>query len=219
MISQTLPSVSQPQPILGDCDEALILSAAEVKAPMDKNLDFTSSTSHHFCRHGNNVVTFNESVNVSYSNSLYSKEDAEELWYSGDDYQRFKSDFAGSVSEIIRIEKENKRKYTSYHNVMERVYLDCCLATQVSDIDKQNFQKWVSVAISRIGLEKTVVRNIRQDKPARRGALLEVVFNLQEDSYHSPEQRSEIIACAAQKISQPSCLFATLLGQAQALSS
>lgn len=212
MPAKTLSSLV-PQSSALDSDERSVSSTFEVRASETKP--------QHFIRFEGrrNIVRFNESGNVTYKNIQLCKEDTKELWYNTEDYRKFEKNFTISVNEIILIEKETRHNPRSYHNTIEHVYKSCCSSSALPKNDMKRFNKWVTITVSRLGLEKSVVPSIQRDKKIRRCELLDTVLTIQADPFiSSVHQRAQIIAFAAQEISQVSCRFAVSLGLAQALS-
>mmetsp|Transcript_11222 Transcript_11222/g.22952 ORF Transcript_11222/g.22952 Transcript_11222/m.22952 type:complete len:223 (-) Transcript_11222:135-803(-) len=169
------------------------------------------------------AVRFDEYASVSYRNHQICQEDCAELWYAKEDYQRFKKSHTGNAKDIIRVESKY-RGPNSYINVLTRVF-DACInnnteqdddaVISLASQDARNFQKWVSVTESRVGLERLAARKIRMDKAVRRKEIVFTVLDLQEDPSISTEPLEVTIAKAACEISRPSRNFAALLAHAQ----
>ncbi|KAL7575645.1 hypothetical protein ACA910_011469 [Epithemia clementina (nom. ined.)] len=167
-------------------------------------------------------VRFQEQQNVSYPSIFSDMAEVKHLWYTADDYQRFKSFYIKAVQLICGMEQENQDDCFSYSRVLERVFsagkgLPSSGVT-TNNQDQQKLRYLLSRRYAgRAGLENATVRCVRLDQKARRRALITVITKLQDDREYmcaSEDQRAFTLALITQTISRPSRLFAAQVGLA-----
>lgn len=176
-------------------------------------------------------VYFDAQRDIIHENHVLCKEETATLWYNSNELKVFQDKQSLAVREILKLELEQQNEQNaekSYTAVLTRVYQDCCRRSRSSnDIrsddrtstrDERLLQKWIVVGVSRLGLERAVVRSIRKDKWIRRQELVQAVLECQtyqEDHLLLLEDSEEHIAAVAREISLPSREFASLLAKAQ----
>lgn len=169
-------------------------------------------------------VHFQESANVYHTNTMMDRDEINELWSTGSEMRQFKQQTACLAKEINRAEKANVAPF-SYHRVVLGAYDACCRVSiessesPLTETEKKHFTKWMEVSISRIGLERICIREMAQDKYARRAHVVDAVLEVQENLLPGAREGDEMMRAASQHISRASRLFAMELAQAQAASS
>ena len=152
------------------------------------------------------------------------REEIKELWSTGAEMKQYKAQTAFLAKEINRAEKANVAPF-SYHRVVLGAYDACCRmqtetdASPLTEIERKHFNKWMEVSISRIGLERICIREMAQDKYARRAHVVDAVLEVQENLVPGVKDGDELMREAARSVSLASRLFARELAQAQAASS
>lgn len=143
------------------------------------------------------------------------------LWSTSAEMKQFKAQTAYLAKEINRAEKSNIAPF-SYHRVVLGAYDACCRtptetnASPLTEAERKHFDKWMEVSISRIGLERMCIREIAQDKYARRAHVTDAVLEVQESILPGTPEGDELMREASQSISRASRLFSRELAKAQA---
>jgi hypothetical protein len=171
-------------------------------------------------------VHFDETNNVYHANTVMDRDEINELWSTGAEMRQFKQQTSILAKEINRAEKVNVAPF-SYHRVVLGAYDACCRMTiesnasfsPLTEAEMKHFNKWMEVSISRIGLERICIREIAQDKYARRAHVVDAVLEVQENLHPCTRDGDELMRKASQHISRASRLFAFELAKAQAASS
>lgn len=166
-------------------------------------------------------VHFDDSRPVCHRNMQMDREEVRDLWCSGADLKQYKTQTAFLAKEINRAEKANVAPF-SYHRVVLGAYDACCRIQSETDVppltetDGKHFNKWMEVSISRIGLERICIREVAQDKYARRVHVVDAVLEVQDGLISACREGDELMREAAMSISRASRLFAHQLAKAQA---
>lgn len=188
------------------------VSAHKVEGPI--HLPFQS------CQQRRRQVQFDEGQNVYHSNTVMTKDECQSLWHSRVDMKNFKQTTRAIAVEIHRSEKANTAP-NSYARVVLAAYAACCRAvcdTNVSPLDnkeQKNLRKWMQVAVSRTGLDRSSIREIALERHQRRQHIAHVVMEMQESLVYR-EDLDQVIRKASEAISRPSRLFAREIAEAQA---
>ena len=168
-------------------------------------------------------VQFDTSMNVYHKNTVMDREAVRDLWSTGAEMKQFKAQTAFLAKEINRAEKANVAPF-SYQRVVLGAYDACCrMQTEITtspltETERKHFNKWMEVSISRIGLERICIREMAQDKYARRAHVVDAVLEVQENLLPGIRDGDELMREASQSISRASRLFARELAHAQAAS-
>lgn len=183
------------------------------------------------------VVSFDESRNVYHQGRRDVDEDEiRAQWFSAKEMKEFKSQAGYLAREIYRLsdhKTDSGHACLSYTLALERVYSACCQTSTNDDslgslhidkTDRENFDKWISVSTSRMGLERMCVRQIAFDKRARRKDIVKAVNQVQQQTIALGANKSENdtatlmaerVRAVSQTISRPSRLFAQQLAMAR----
>lgn len=154
---------------------------------------------------------------------MMDREEVKALWSTTAEMKQFKAQTAFLAKEINRAEKANVAAF-SYQRVVLGAYDACCRmqaetdASPLTNTESKHFNKWMEVSISRIGLERICIREMAQDKYARRAHVVDSVLEVQESLLPGMRDGDELMREAAQSISRSSRLFARELAKAQAAS-
>mmetsp|Transcript_4243 Transcript_4243/g.8639 ORF Transcript_4243/g.8639 Transcript_4243/m.8639 type:complete len:225 (+) Transcript_4243:126-800(+) len=171
-------------------------------------------------RGGRRRVQFDDKI-VSHRNIQMDREEVRELWCTGADMKQYKAQTAFLAKEINRAEKANVAPF-SYHRVVLGVYDACCRVqtettnSPLTETERKHFDKWMEVSISRIGLERICIREMAQDKYARRAHVVDAVLEVQDHLVPGIREGDELMREAAVAISRASRIFAQELAKAQA---
>jgi hypothetical protein len=166
-------------------------------------------------------VQFKENLNVFHRNTQMDRQECKELWSTGAEMKQFKAQTAFIAREINRTEKVNAAPF-SYQRVVLAAYDACCRmqvdtnTSVLNEIEGQHLHKWLNVATSRIGLERVCIREIAQDKYARRTHVVDAVLDVQCCLESRNHDGDELMRAASQAISRTSRQFARELAKAQA---
>ena len=164
-------------------------------------------------------VSFDESQNVLHENLQWNRDDCRTHWHSKLDYQHMKETTRMVAKQHARRERRNADNVESYNNILLHVYDLCCNSKtedlMLSEQDQALFHKAIGLSNSRFGIEKCCVRELAYDKRYRRGALVEVVSNIQA---HYKEgcstSRAQVLRRSSESLSRASRLFALLSAMA-----
>ena len=167
-------------------------------------------------------VHFNEGANTYHTSASAQLTITErvDLWHSAADMKLFKGQTSCFAREVYRAEQANPSP-TSYQRVVLATYDACCrtpaetLASPLTTPERKLLRKWTHVATSRVGLERTCIRDIARDRSARRRHVVDTVLDLQESLNFRPDTE-EILRKASESISRASRLFAREMAQAHA---
>jgi hypothetical protein len=181
-----------------------------------------------FSKKEKNNVCFDESRNISYSNTQMCREECKRLWCSAQEFLCFREATTGIAKQVARFEEKNTSEH-SYRRVMERTYESCCQGmiepstndgisvTVLTPGGEQALEQWLDCATTRLGLEKRAVRFIANDRYARRKKITKTVLRIQDacdaSSYTQPERKAELLRLSSQAISRPSRLFAEVMAR------
>ena len=170
---------------------------------------------------GRRRVNFDDSSNVYHTNTQMDREEVKELWCTGADMKQYKAQTAFLAKEINRAEKANVAPF-SYTRVVLGAYDACCriqteaTTSPLSETERKHFDKWMEASISRIGLERICIREMAQDKYARRSHVVDAVMEVQDSLVPGSRDGDELMREAAMAISRASRLFAHELAEAHA---
>lgn len=174
-------------------------------------------------------VTFAESKNVEYRNTVMNNEECKSLWYSAFDFQKIKDRTHQFAKQALLQDKQREGDDQSYSNIILRVYGVCCeadcdLFTTASssqscildEEDENAFVFLIGKANSRAGLERVIVRDLACDKRFRRSEIVLSVLKLQQPCHNicSKYSVAELMRLTCESVSRPSRLFARQLGAA-----
>lgn len=167
-------------------------------------------------------VTFDENRNVYHANRQMNREEVRELWSTSAEMKQCKAQTVFLAKEIIRAEKDNSAPL-SYHRIVLGAYDACCRVTcenntsPLTEVERQHLNKWMEISTSRIGMERICIREISQDKYARRAHVVDAVLDVQENLACGAQDGDELLRQASQSVSRTSRLFARELAHAQAM--
>lgn len=150
------------------------------------------------------MVSFDESVNRSYTNTTWTFEECPKSWYSKLDYQQIKETAKGLAKYIYKKERHSQSKNT---NVLLEVYDACC--DNVDAINHTALRQYLSTAHYQMGLEKMYARELAYNKKQRRHQMNAVVKEAQEQ--HQP---ASVMGMACAKVSCPTRTFAHVMATA-----
>ena len=166
-------------------------------------------------------VSFDETRNVTYPNSLWSLDECKPSWYSAEELFQIKTEVCTLAKFIWRKERGNTCSDT-YLNTILRVYDSCrqakretsqCLFASCSE--QARLVKQVHKSCIRTGLERMYIRDIAIDRQERRQQIVQMVLGMQKSTRYSPERvRAELIRLSIENLSRASRLFARHLALA-----
>ena len=165
-------------------------------------------------------VRFDDKI-VYHKNVKMDREEVRELWCTSTDMKQYKAQTVFLAREINRAEKSNAAPF-SYHRVVLGAYDACCrVRTEIdtsplTETERKHLDKWMEVSTSRIGLERICIREMAQDKYARRAHVVDAVLEVQDSLVYGSRDGDELMRSAAMTISRASRLFAQELAKAQA---
>lgn len=164
------------------------------------------------------AVKFNLSNNIEYSTSFISEEEKAAVWYTHDEYKKFKSSFIELAREFHKYDKANPDP-ESFKIMLNQAFTACSQATEARVeglLDSHNqkvLQRWFSKG-SRRGVERASVPSIFADKSSRRKRITNAVLDAQDQSQDmSIEDQWEHLREASESISLTSRLFAWVLAK------
>eukprot|EP00527_Entomoneis_sp_CCMP2396_P004397 CAMPEP_0198144330 /NCGR_PEP_ID=MMETSP1443-20131203/14608_1 /TAXON_ID=186043 /ORGANISM="Entomoneis sp., Strain CCMP2396" /LENGTH=212 /DNA_ID=CAMNT_0043807701 /DNA_START=127 /DNA_END=761 /DNA_ORIENTATION=- len=144
---------------------------------------------HHSARR----VRFDESSNVV----TYQIERG--LWYSSEDQLNFEQEHTANAKAIIRADGE-KPNAKCCRSAIERLYDACCSSDSddvgdlnLAPLDAQYFEEWLLSPYNRLGLERSTVGILREDRRIRREELLGTVLGIQEECSDMPLNEKEVL--------------------------
>jgi hypothetical protein len=171
-------------------------------------------------------VRFNEDANETYLTTR--KEECIDRWYSAIDYRDFKAYNRYLVRQISKQEQVN-RSASIYNRTLLRTYEACRECTYddsladsaLTSTDERQLKRLMQLSTSRVGLERSCVKAIQQDRVCRRQEIVQVVMEIQDEMAQSEtlmclDARDQYLRQACEFISRPSRMFARQLAQAQA---
>jgi hypothetical protein len=234
-------SMGRPVHIEKDDDSTTSTSSTSSTstASSDAKLRMPLSSSSDDCSSKQRSVRFADVMfNEYHANTLMTKNEVKDLWYSAMEYRFFRSVALDASQHITATEKRNRAPY-SYQRVLERAYTVCsqvgvepvskngqCNVLEAADF--VHLQRWLEVATSRVGLEKWSIRSIANDKVVRRQTLNAAVLQSQHKSrsplyfvdYDTDEENdnstAEAMRLECERLSRPSRLFSHTLAMALA---
>eukprot|EP00523_Entomoneis_sp_CCMP467_P009599 CAMPEP_0168736472 /NCGR_PEP_ID=MMETSP0724-20121128/9879_1 /TAXON_ID=265536 /ORGANISM="Amphiprora sp., Strain CCMP467" /LENGTH=238 /DNA_ID=CAMNT_0008783673 /DNA_START=227 /DNA_END=943 /DNA_ORIENTATION=+ len=161
-------------------------------------------------------VRFNEEANVYHENAILYTDERSSLWYSVDEFNKFTDFYNIECRAILKTERDLQAHRKAYSNVLTRVYLACQMQAleKLHPMDHSLFASWVQKTHSRVGLERSIVSCIKQDRRRRRQELIETVMQVQQ-AYSSSPDLDEHIRFASQEVTIPAVNFAAHLAQAR----
>ena len=178
----------------------IIMAITVVSTPQAKTSTAQAATASKKRR----MVSFDESVNRSYTNSTWTFEECAKSWYSNLDYQRIKETAKGLAKHIY---KKERHANNANNNVLLQVYDACC--DNVDAIDHAALRQYLSTAHYRTGLEKMYARELAYDKKQRRHQMNTVVKVAQEQ-----RQPAIVVGKACATVSLPARTFAHVMATA-----
>lgn len=166
-------------------------------------------------------VCFNESQNVLYANTQWTRNEARRAWFSNTEFDAMKRETIALTKQVYRAEQEIiDQEHESYTNVLVYVYdlcrqaekeKQCKLPNDARKLLKNTVRKWAN----RTGLEKLCICDIAMDKRQRRKELAETVLDTQEKNMDkSPMERAKLIRAASLVVTRPSRFFARFMASA-----
>ena len=174
------------------------------------------STDFECAPHKGSVVKFNLSNNMEYSSSFISEEEKAAVWYTHDEYKKFKSSFIELAREFHKYDRANPDP-ESFKIMLTQAFNVCTQASEATveglleEKNKKVLQRWFSKG-SRRGVERASVPSIFADKSTRRKRINAAVLEAQDQSQDmSLEDRLEHLREASEDISLTSRLFAWVL--------
>lgn len=161
-------------------------------------------------------VTIDETQNVAYRNTQWTRKEANKAWYAPADYQRMKQETVALAQYVYKSEQEVQDVEDSYTNVLVYVYNLCMDATSerqcklpkdAKKLLKRAVRKWAN----RTGLEKICIAPLGNDKRRRRNEYTDAVLDAQDEAMEgctTPMERAERIRQATESITRASRFFA-----------
>ena len=143
-------------------------------------------------------VSFAESRNVEYPNTIMCEEECKSLWHTPYDFKKMKEHSHAFAKQAVKQDKMRVDDSKSYSNIILRVYDECCKATSetstsvLSHNDEKDLVFLVGKANSRTGLERVIVRDLAYDKKFRRTEIVKAVKIIQRQSAGAQTSQSSV---------------------------
>lgn len=165
------------------------------------------------------AVRFDESVNTVHTNTNWHRGECHRTWYTTTELRECKVRYVQMAREIHRSERVNTAKH-SYQRVVLAAYDACCRtmyevvpsasSSPLEPDERYNLRRWMTVGVSRLGLERVCIREISMDRSNRRAHVVDAVLDAQDQ-----HAQDEVLRQISLRISRPSRLFAHEVARAQ----
>mmetsp|Transcript_7192 Transcript_7192/g.9335 ORF Transcript_7192/g.9335 Transcript_7192/m.9335 type:complete len:184 (-) Transcript_7192:185-736(-) len=141
---------------------------------------------------------------------LHEKVSLEELWYSREDYTRFRSEQRGDAKIIARFAIKSK------NTMIFRLFSKCCDGGEIPPELMDELVVSLKNRFSTTGLERYSSKEVFCDRLTRRGMLLDNVEMLQQYKFENEEKRTTCLRMACEELTCPTVVFAHLIAKAVA---
>lgn len=161
------------------------------------------------------TVTFDETCNVAYRNTIISEEDLKYLWYRDVEF-RLISEATMRRGRRLAHEGIPRPDTIPYQDLMKRVYTRCLLTVPgeseaiynpLSEEERMYFKRWFDLQPELIGLEFLTVQCLKAERRPRYRELLALVKELGMGE-HQDDTADQQIRNRCESINQPGCIFA-----------
>jgi hypothetical protein len=159
-------------------------------------------------------VRFLSLSSSDYMDQNYEPVTADDLWYSFKDYDCLKCENDIITRSIRKSHNSDRSNLNSYCGVLLNAYKSCLKREFPNDTILQELARWLTVAISRRGLEKkSLVILYKLRREAIKKSIV-AVLDAQASFQGTTDDKEEKIRLIYEDIATPSKLFALSLAQA-----
>ena len=142
------------------------------------------------------------------------------MYFTDEEHTEFKSGAKKTARAVERKDRDDESPNT-YSRVLDRIYSECSKPLEeaaFAEDDKRALEHWVALGHCRRGLERWAVPSHDKERKIRRDVSIKSVIDVQDKVVNGQSVRDqpELIAKLYSSLTEPSRVFARIMGEADA---